>query len=406
MFDLQLDWDLPAKISSLDSRHVLRVRLTPQANVPQLPLQMAIALDTSSSMRGDKLEAAKAACRTVMGQLRDGDRLSLASFATGVSPLGESRQDPQHLQGAINSLQADGVTRTDLALAWLHEQLPPAQGLARVAVLITDGHATNRQGRHLEDSSPLLERVREFANGGITLFTVGLGDAANFNTDFLVQLGDRGRGGFLYADDPSQLDPQLQEQFRRCQAIGVEDLQLNLTPLNQASVESFCRYRPDYLPLEETASNQLILSAVSANEPTDILIEVRVPPLGFNESLSEQEVLQLEVQGPGITPMTAQAAIAHTQSYKAAQQVNRDVERDRLGWDININSSELPRVQDPNRTGELLTNIHVAASKSGRSDIMQQASQQLQTLQQSGQLSPAQVTGLLRDTRRTNNNDS
>ncbi|MFP4219151.1 MAG: VWA domain-containing protein [Phormidium sp.] len=309
MFDLQLDWDLPAKISSLDSRHVLRVRLTPQANVPQLPLQMAIALDTSSSMRGDKLEAAKAACRTVMGQLRDGDRLSLASFATGVSPLGDGSEDPQRLQGAINSLQADGVTRTDLALAWLQDQLPPAQGLARVAVLITDGHATNRQGRYLEDTRPLLERVRGFADGGITLFTVGLGDAANFNSDFLVQLGDRGRGGFLYADDPSQLDPQLQEQFRRCQAIGVEDLQLNLTPLNQASVESFCRYRPDYLPLEEIAPNQLVLSAVSAKEPTDVLIEVRVPPLGFNESLSEQEVLQLEVQGSGMTPMTAQAAI-------------------------------------------------------------------------------------------------
>jgi len=114
----------------------------------------------------------------------------------------------------------------------------------------------------------------------------------------------------------------------------------------------------------------------------------------------------IAVGGAFSTPMTAQAAIAHTQSYKAAQQVNRDVERDRLGWDININSSELPRVQDPNRTGELLTNIQVAASKSGRSDIMKQASQQLQTLQQSGQLSPAQVTGLLRDTRRTHSNDS
>jgi Ca-activated chloride channel family protein len=107
-----------------------------------------------------------------------------------------------------------------------------------------------------------------------------------------------------------------------------------------------------------------------------------------------------------MTPIQAQAAIAHTQSYKAAQQVNRDVERDRLGWDININSSELPRSQDPNRTGELLSNIQVAASKSGRRDIMQQASQQLQTLQDSGKLTPAQVTGLLRDTRKTTNHDS
>jgi Ca-activated chloride channel family protein len=414
MFNLQLDWDLPAKISSQDTRHVLRVRLTPEANSPQLPLQMAIALDTSTSMTGNKLEGAKAACRTVIGQLRDGDsseetlrdRLSLASFATVVSPLGDRSNTNNSLEAAINSLQADGVTRTDLALNWLQEQLPPTPGIARVAVLITDGHPTNRQGRILDDTTPLVELVRDFAHAGITLFTVGLGDAANFNTDFLVQLGDRGRGGFLYADDPSQLEPQLQEQFRRCQAIGFEDVQLILTPLNQASVESFCRYRPDYLPLEETAPNELVLPPISTRESTDILIEVRVPPVTVHNPISEQDVLKLQVQSSGMNPITAKVAIGHTQSYKAAQQVNREVERDRLGWDINLNSSELPRSLDPNRTGELLTNIQVAAYKSGRTDIMQQAAQQLQTLQQSGQLTPGQVTGLLRDTRKTGNPNS
>jgi len=204
--------------------------------------------------------------------------LPLASFATGVSPLGHHSHSHNTLEAAIESLQAEGVTRTDLALTWLQSQLPPAAGIARVAVLITDGHPTNRQGRTLEDTMPLVERVRDFANAGITLFTVGLGDAANFNTDFLVQLGDRSRGGFLYADDPSHLEPQLPQHLSRCQSIGFEQVQLILTPLNQASVESFCRYRPDYLPLEETAPNELVLPPISTREPTDILIEVRVPP--------------------------------------------------------------------------------------------------------------------------------
>jgi len=128
--------------------------------------------------------------------------------------------------------------------------------------------------------------------------------------------------------------------------------------------------------------------------------------LNVHDTISEQEVLKLQIQSSGITPIAAKVAIAHTQSYKAAQQVNREVERDRLGWDINLNSSELPRSLDPNRTGELLTNIQVAAYKSGRTDIMQQAAQQLQTLQQSGQLTPGQVTGLLRDTRKTGNPNS
>ena len=431
MFDLQLDWDLPAKISSQNTNHVLRVRMTPIANAPKMPLHLAIALDTSSSMHGEKLERAKAACEMVIRQLRDrdpqnpplpplnpplpplskgglggfSDRLSLASFATNVSPLingtsGNTSQTSQTRE-AIAQLRANGVTRTDLALKWLQQALPPEPGVARVAILITDGHPTNNQGQILENTDSLIDMARQCANSGINLCTVGLGNAAHFNTDFLVTLSDRGRGAFIYADTPSSLEPQLQERLSSYQAIAFDAVQLILTPLAGSEVESFCRYRPEYLPLEETAPNELILTALSSTEPTDVLILVNVPPLGFNDPSTSKPVLNVQLQGPNMNPVRATAAIEYTTSYKKAQTVNQEVDRDRLGWEINLNSTELPSSHDPNRTGELLTNIQVAAYKSGRTDIMQQAAQQLQELQNSGKLNPDRMTSLLRDTRKT-----
>ncbi|MGC9504363.1 vWA domain-containing protein [Baaleninema sp.] len=400
MFTLQLDWDLPAKISSQDTYHVLRVRMVPTANAPQLPLHVAIALDTSSSMHGEKLDRAKDACRSVVRQLRDNDRLSLASFATAVSPLLESHSK-HNAETAIAQLYANGVTRTDLALDWLQRTLPAQSGIARIAILVTDGHPTTNQGKILANTESLIQTAREFAEAGITLFTVGLGNAAQFNTDFLVSLSDRGRGAFLYADTPDSLEPQLKEQLANCQAIAFDEVRLKLTPLNQASVESFCRYRPEYLPLEETAPNELILTAVSATEPTDVLIEVNVPPQDFHDATAKQAVLEVQLQAQGTNSVSEKASIEYTHSYKTAQSVNRDVELDRLGWEINLNSTELPRSQDPNRTGELLSNIQIAAYKSGRTDLMQQAAQQLQELEKSGKLDAGKVTGLLRDTRKT-----
>jgi Ca-activated chloride channel family protein len=402
MFSLQLDWDFPAKISALETNHVLRVRATPTASTPQMPLHVAIALDTSSSMRGEKLERAKAACDAVVGQLRDGDRLVLAGFATRVTPLLDSSRDRHcNPEAAIAQLRADGITRTDLALDWLQQALPPTAGVARVAILITDGHPTNNQGRSLTRTDFLIAAAAHLASGGITLCTVGLGNAAHFNTDFLVSLSDRGRGAFLYADTPASLEPQLQQRLASCQAIAIDEVQLILTPLAGAAVEGFCRYRPEYLPLEETAPNELILTALSATDPTDVLIQVNVPPLGFNDGTPSKPVLNLQLQAPGIDPIRASAALEYTNSYSRAQSVNREVERDRLGWEINLNSTELPRSQDPNRTGELLANMQVAATKSGRTDIARQTAEQLEDLQRSGKLDAGKMTGLLRETRKT-----
>ncbi|MDE5070048.1 MAG: hypothetical protein O4752_13240, partial [Trichodesmium sp. St4_bin8_1] len=80
MFDLELSWDRPAKLNSQQTNyrygsHVLRVRIQPKtdANLPSLPIRMAIALDTSQSMKGEKLQRAKEACLAVVSHLRDPD---------------------------------------------------------------------------------------------------------------------------------------------------------------------------------------------------------------------------------------------------------------------------------------------------------------------------------------------
>lgn len=407
MFTLQLDWDRPAKISSQATDHVLRVRIVPSASTAQLPLRMAIALDTSTSMSGEKLERAKAACAAVIEHLRDGDRLSLASFATQVTPLLEHVQGNQATtREAIQQLRASGVTRADLALDWLQRTLPKESGVVRVAVLITDGHPTNPQGRMLEQTDGLIDQAQTLADAGIVLYTVGLGNAANFNTNFLVSLSDRGRGAFLYADTPGTLEPQLREQLNTCQAIAHNEVHLSLKPAENVEIQGFCRYRPEYLPLEEVSPNALALSALSATTPTDVLIQVRIPPLGFSEIMNRRDILNLELTASGTSSVSATAAIQYTNSYRDAQQVHPEVDNDRLGWEINLNSTELTRTNDPRRTGELLSNIQVAALKSGRVGLAQTAGQQLDDLHQSGKLNPHKTTGLLRETRKLGGHES
>lgn len=403
MFTLQLDWDRPAKIAAHASEHVLRVRLQPQANATtrSLPLRLALALDTSASMQGDKLRHAKQACQTILAQLRDQDQLSLASFATRLQThlQAVSGKARNQARSPIDRLTADGVTRVDLALDWLQTALPAEPGVARVAILVTDGQPTNSHGRMLEDTSHLVQRAATLAEAGIVLCSVGLGDAANFNTDFLVQLSDTGRGAFLYADTPSALEPQLRDRLQACQAIVADRVTLKLEPASGVTVQGFCQFRPEYLPLEETQRNQLSLSNVRADGPTDILIELSLPPLTFGEPLGSRPAIAVELQAASLPPIRADAAIQYTNAYSDAQQVHKEINDDRLFWEINRDSTEMQQTNDPKRTGELAANIYVAATKTGQTALANQAAQILDDIERSGQVSAHKSTGLLRDSR-------
>ena len=81
MLNLQLDWDRPNQLCSQSFKHTLRLRLLPNAPTTRtLPLHLGLLLDTSQSMQGEKLTAAKQACKEILKHLRQGDTLSLLEF--------------------------------------------------------------------------------------------------------------------------------------------------------------------------------------------------------------------------------------------------------------------------------------------------------------------------------------
>lgn len=415
MFNLELNWDRPAKISSETTTHLLRVRLTPESTTitPQsLPLLMGIALDTSSSMNGEKLEAAKLACQTVIALLRDSDRLSLAAFSSQINPLlrdlaGGANALTQAAT-AITKLQAHGVTRTDLALRWLAQSLPPEAGVSRVGILITDGQATNPGGAPLDNLQSLVTQGEQLSSSGIVLCTVGLGDAENFNTGFLTDLSDKGRGAFLYADNPSSLQMLLQERLSAYQAIATNEAKLIFKLKPGVKTKGFCCIRPDYIPLEESAINELTLTSLRTNTPTDILISLETPPGNFGEPQGVQEIIEIELMTPSLAePVKAKACLNYTNSYSEAAKADIQIEKDRLIWEINIYSKEVIDLGDsnPKRTGVLLENIQVVACRAGKSDLAEQAAEQLDKLQKTGQLDAHKTTRMLTTTRNLNLDD-
>lgn len=410
MLNLELKWDRPARTGPNECRHTLRVRIVPQVTGSGLPLRLAIALDVSGSMEGAKLQHAKAACEAVTGLLRKEDRFWLAGFSSNVSEImgneaGGSKACTR-ARSAIAGLQASGVTRTDLALEWIRNSLAPDPGCARVGILITDGHATDPSGHALKDAAltALVGQAGTVSEGGITLCAVGMGDAAHFNTAFLSDVTDRGRGSFIYAADPATLRPALEDRLRSAQAVAVNQAAVTFKPLKPGvSLGNACRFRPEFAALEgagDAASMRYAIGALAGGVPTDVLLQVLTPALGFGERLGTYEVVEVTVEGGGATA-SARASVEWTNSLIAAQTLDAEVDSDRLMWEVNVYAGMLQRTSDPARTAEVLKAIADNATKAGRPDVAGRATRDLDELLKKGALPPDRGTTTLAEVRKT-----
>ncbi len=446
MYSVELAWDRPAHSGPRPSEHVLRVRVRPApresgnsatlANASGmgagggLPLRLAIALDTSSSMAGARLEYARTACLTILEQMRPEDRVSLAGDADRGSPwLEQSAGGPGARSAgerALESMQAQGVTRTDLALDWLLGALPVEPDTMRMGILITDGHATTPQGQPLATTGDLLAQAERLQGGGVTLYTVGLGDASNFNTSLLVDLSDRGRGAFLYAPTPPTLAGQLQERLAANQEMGTSEATLHVRSLRQGIVvKNACRIRPEFLPIERetiadsadatggalsgtdvgtgtaVGTTSFQLGALSRDLVTDLLLSVEVPPPGFAEGNGQQPMLEVSLETDGTVRATEVMELLYTPSYAEAQRLDAEVNGDRLEWDLNLYTQALARTSSVQQTAALLGDIAHTARKAGKEALAVKATGDLMAMEKRGRLTADRATGFLVETRRT-----
>lgn len=178
--------------------------------VPQvLAVDVALVLDTSSSMSGPKLDAAVAAARTFLRLLTfPRDHAAIIAFSSDaplVRPLGSSRAD---LEAGLTQLPGGTGTRIDLGLAAAIAELKGERGrsgAAPVVVLLTDGRPDGGTLASVRDHAELARRLR------ITVYAIGLGQ--DVLPDVLLTIAGAPRRVFL-APGPGDLEAIYREIAR------------------------------------------------------------------------------------------------------------------------------------------------------------------------------------------------
>ena len=168
------------------------VRLTPPAGrVRTLPRDVTLVLDVSGSMRGRKLEQAKAAGHQLLASLDEGDRFRLVRFSTDAEAFRDefvlaTRENVREAGRWLDDLEAEGSTNISGALEEALDA-PVVAGRLPLVLFMTDGAPTVGE----RDPGAIADLARR-ERGERRIFTFGVG--ADLNTALVEQLALEGRG--------------------------------------------------------------------------------------------------------------------------------------------------------------------------------------------------------------------
>jgi tight adherence protein B len=165
----------------------------------QVPVGTVLVIDTSGSMAGAPIEAAKAAAIGFISQAGPGDEIALVTFADQVTLVSGFTKNLEVLNQAINGIVAAGETAFNDGVIRGAELFgaDSARDLLPNMIVLTDGDDT-------ASTATVDDALAAVTNSGARVFGVAL-ESPDFNPGPVEQVAAAGNGLFLSTPDPSQL---------------------------------------------------------------------------------------------------------------------------------------------------------------------------------------------------------
>lgn len=198
------------------------------AIVGHVPTALTLAIDTSGSMSGDKIEHAREAARRLVEQMEDGDQLSIVTF----DDRGRVRMEPTTVDplsrrqalAVIEELGANGGTAMFEGLKVAESQMwtTPDTHLVRRLVVISDGKAT--EGPTSPDD---MGRVAEVGlQRGIQVSSIGVG--LDYDESTLNALAIRSSGRLYHVEHAEQLPGIIEREVALLESTAATDVEVEL----------------------------------------------------------------------------------------------------------------------------------------------------------------------------------
>ena len=262
-----------AKDSIADIYATIDVQAVKYDGKKRPPLNVAIVIDRSGSMAGDKIVHAKAAAKRLVDLLDEGDRVSIVSYGSDVSVDFSSRPVSVSNRGmmlsAIDGIDVSGGTNLsggyEKGLSEVQRWKTP-ESINRV-ILMSDGNA-NIGVTYL----PELERMaRNGLNNSVSLSSIGVG--LDYNEDLMTRMANEGAGNYYFVDNATAIAQVFETELKGLASTIARNTALVIKLAPGVSVDALYGF-----PYQQTNDSLMIsLAEFRSEQAKNILFKLKAP---------------------------------------------------------------------------------------------------------------------------------
>jgi Ca-activated chloride channel family protein len=252
------------------------------------PLNLALVLDRSGSMGGEKLSYVKQAVLHVLDLLDERDQAALVVYDNQVDLLSASRQvnpaNRESLKRLVHPLKSGNTT--NLAGGWLAGCEQAAQAAQENSInrtlLLTDGLANVG----ITDSEMLAQHALELSQRGVTTSTFGVG--LDYNHHLLEAMANQGGGSYYFIETPSDIPGIFSREFQELASVTAQDVEIVIELL----CETPAQVLGDWRVKSDGNQAHIKLGNLFGGRQEQIYLKMQVPAAGDQAEMSIKAAVQ------------------------------------------------------------------------------------------------------------------
>ncbi len=226
---IKLSTNMATAVMEADKRQTafLKVSLTGfdvDEQQDRIPANIAIVLDKSGSMGGQKIEFARQAAIHAISQLNQDDIVSVVTYDNQVQIIVPSTKvtNKPRINRLINGIKASGNTALFAGVSKGAAELRKflSQNHVSRVILLSDGLANVGP----KSPSELGQLGASLSKEGISVTTIGLG--LGYNEDLMTQLAGFSDGNHAFVEKPSDLVKIFQYEFGDVLSVVAQDVNI------------------------------------------------------------------------------------------------------------------------------------------------------------------------------------
>ncbi|MEM8488477.1 MAG: VWA domain-containing protein [Bacteroidota bacterium] len=289
----------PSLLGGTTQRTFIKVDLTGfkiTKDIPKTPVNVAIVLDKSGSMNGEKMMQAKNAALQAVSRLSEGDVVSIITYdntAQVLLPATEFSQI-QQIEQKISQVTAGGGTALYDGVVTGANQIREFLADNRVnrVILLSDGQANHGP----ETPDALGSLGASLIQDGISVSTIGLG--LGYNEDLMVALAMRSDGNHHFVEHADMLAGMFNQEFGDVLSVVAQDVRVSINlapgirPISVLGREASIDGRQVDVSLNQLYSEQekyVLLEVETSGEKTTGTYKIADVSLAYANMLTQAE---------------------------------------------------------------------------------------------------------------------